>query len=160
MDETETDLTIRPARPDDRAFVLAALPRLAEFGPPPWRPPAELAAGEARTAEAFFTAAAPGAVMLVAERSGGERAGFVYLERVRDYFTGEEHGHVGIIVVAAGADGRGVGGALMRAAETWARDAGFRRLTLTVFAGNRRAREVYEHLGYRAETLRYVKLLG
>ena len=109
--------------------------------------------------EAFFAAAPPGAVMLVAERGRGERAGFVYLERVHDYFTGEEHGHVGIIVVAADADGRGAGGALMRAAERWAREAGFSRLTLTVFAGNRRAREVYEHLGYRAETLRYVKLL-
>ena len=76
----------------------------------------------------------------------------------RDYFTGEEHGHVGIIAVAAPAEGRGVGTALMRAAERWAQDAGFAKLTLTVFEGNRRARAIYEHLGYRPETLRYVKL--
>jgi RimJ/RimL family protein N-acetyltransferase len=32
-------------------------------------------------------------------------------------------------------------------------------LTLNVFAGNARARGVYERLGYAPETLRYVKAL-
>jgi GNAT superfamily N-acetyltransferase len=66
---------------------------------------------------------------------------------------------VSIIAVAAHAEGCGVAGALMRAAETWAREAGYGQLTLTVFEGNRHARAVYEQVGYRPETLRYVKLL-
>ena len=50
-------------------------------------------------------------------------------------------------------------GALMRAAEAWARAHGYRRLTLNVFEANHAARAVYEHLGYAPETLRYVKIL-
>lgn len=152
------DVAVRPAREGDREAILGAVARLAEFGPPPWRAPEELVAGETRAVREYFAGPPAGTLMLVAE-AGGEPVGFVYLERVRDYFTGEEHGHIGIVAVRAEADGQGVGGALMRAAEAWARSAGFSRLTLTVFEGNRRARAVYEHLGYRAETLRYVKLL-
>lgn len=47
----------------------------------------------------------------------------------------------------------------MRAAEVWACSSGFRRLTLNVFEANSRARAVYEHLNYRVEALRYVKVL-
>lgn len=159
MAETFPDVTVRPARADDLVFLLQAVERLPEFGPPDWRTPAELIDGEARAVRGFFAAPAPGATLLVATSGGGEPLGFVFLERVCDYFTGEEHGHVGIIAVAAHAERRGVAGTLMRAAETWAHDAGYRKLTLTVFEGNRRARAIYEHLGYRPETLRYVKLL-
>ena len=158
MAETPATVTIRPARQEDRAAILRAVARLAEFGPPPWRTAAELIAGETRAVEGYFAAPPPGTTVLVAAAESGESLGFVFLERTRDYFTGEEHGHVGIIAVAAPAEGRGVGTALMRAAERWAQDAGFAKLTLTVFEGNRRARAIYEHLGYRPETLRYVKL--
>ena len=48
---------------------------------------------------------------------------------------------------------------MMRAAEAWAREHGYRRLTLNVFEANHAARAVYEHLGYAPETLRYVKIL-
>ena len=47
----------------------------------------------------------------------------------------------------------------MRAAEAWARGRGYRKLTLNVFEGNARARAIYDHFGYRPETVRYVKLL-
>ena len=85
--------------------------------------------------------------------------GVVYLERLQDYFTLEQHGHVGMLVVAEEAEGKGVGGALMASAEAWAREHGYRKLTLNVFEGNQAARAVYEHLGYAPETLRYVKIL-
>ncbi|OYV93836.1 MAG: hypothetical protein B7Z68_08275 [Acidobacteria bacterium 21-70-11] len=159
MAETPPTVTIRPAREGDRAAILFAVTRLAEFGPPPWRTAAELVAGETRAVQGYFAAPPPGTTVLVAAAKGGEPLGFVFLERAHDYFTEEEHGHVGIIAVAAHAQGRGVAGALMRASERWARDAGYHKLTLTVFEGNRRARAIYEHLGYRPETLRYVKLL-
>jgi GNAT superfamily N-acetyltransferase len=151
--------SIRPARSDDRAFAVAAAQRLAT-GRPAWRTAEEVVAGETRTLEAFFSATPPsGSAMLIAESEGGERLGFVYLERLRDYFTLEEHGHVGMLVVAPEAEGRGVGSTLMRAAERWARERGDRRLTLAVFEENREARARYHHLGYATETLRYVKML-
>jgi GNAT superfamily N-acetyltransferase len=100
----------------------------------------------------------PSRCLLVAE-SGAAPLGFIYLEVLRDYFVGEEHGHIGILAVTEQAEGQGAGGALIRAAEAWARERGYRRLTLNVFEGNTRARAVYDHLGYRPETVRYVKLL-
>jgi GNAT superfamily N-acetyltransferase len=152
-------MKIRPAVPGDRPFVLAAAQRLASFEPPRWRAAQEIVEGERRTLRAFFDAPPEGASLLVAESDDGECRGFVYLERLNDYFTLEAHGHVGILVVAEEAAGRGVGGALMRAAESWAREQGYRKLTLTVFEANGAARGVYDHLGYAPETLRYVKVL-
>lgn len=152
-------MKIRSALPRDRAFVLAAAQRLAGLDPPPWRPAEDIVEGERRTLRGFFAAPADGSSLLIAESEQGENLGFAYLERLQDYFTLEAHGHVGILVVTEMAEGKGVGGALMRAAETWAREQGYRKLTLTVFEANRTARAVYEHLGYAAETLRYVKIL-
>ena len=152
-------MRIRTAIPGDRSFVLAAAQRLASFDPPSWRPAQEIVDGERRTLRAFFEACPDGSSLLVAESDDGEGLGFVYLERLHDYFTLEAHGHVGILVVTETAAGRGVGGALMRASEEWARQQGYGKLTLTVFEANAPARAVYEHLGYAAETLRYVKTL-
>jgi hypothetical protein len=42
------NLSVRPARPDDRRFVLETAKRLDEFGPPPWQ-----------TAESVVTAESP-----------------------------------------------------------------------------------------------------
>ena len=151
-------MRIRPVVPDDRGFVMAAAHRLASFGPPAWRPSEDIVNGEARTLEAFFAAPPDGSALLIAE-SEGKSLGFVYLERLQDYFTLEHHGHVGMLVVAEEAEGKGVGGALMRVAEAWAREHGYRRLTLNVFEANQAARAMYEHLGYAPETLRYVKIL-
>jgi GNAT superfamily N-acetyltransferase len=151
-------IAIRPAGPEDRAFTLEAVMRLGAFGPPPWRTVEEIGEADARVVRAFFEKPPEGAALLVAD-SEGAAVGFIYLEVLRDYFVGEEHGHVGILAVTDAAEGKGAGGALMREAEAWARGRGYRRLTLNVFDGNARARAVYEHLGYRAETLRYVKFL-
>jgi len=152
-------VTIRHALPDDRAFVLAAAQRLASFGPPAWRPAEEIVHREEQTLREFFEAPPKGSALLIAESGQGGTVGFAYLETLRDYFTLAEHGHVGMVVVTGEAERGGLGGALMRAAESWAREQGYSRLTLTTFEGNHGARAVYEHLGYAVETLRYVKML-
>jgi GNAT superfamily N-acetyltransferase len=151
-------LAVRPATRDDAAFVLETARRLASFELPAGRSAAEIVGGEARTLRAFFEAPPSGTRLLVAE-ADGRPAGFAYLEPLTDYFTGERHGHVGILAVAAGAEGRGVGKALLSAAEDWARGSGWRKLTLNVLETNRRARGVYERVGFAPESLRYVKWL-
>jgi len=152
-------MKIRRALPDDQGFVAGAVHRLASFDPPAWRPPEDIVQGEARTLQAFFAAPPAGSELLIADSDQGGRLGFAYLERLQDYFTLEWHGHVGMLVVIEEAEGKGVGSALMRAAEAWARDGGYRKLTLNVFAANRKARALYEHLGYAPETERYVRIL-
>ena len=152
-------ISIRPAREDDRAFVTATAERLSAFGPPAWRTAREVVDGELRTIDEFFSAAEPGTALLVAESPAGDRLGFVFLQQLQDYFTLERHGHIGIIAVSAAAEGSGAGKALMDAAGGWARAQGFRILTLSVFEHNRRARDVYEHLGFAPDTIRYLKVL-
>jgi GNAT superfamily N-acetyltransferase len=151
-------ITVRDARPSDRDFVLTQVVRLAAFGTPPGRTAEEIVEGEARTLRAFFDAPHPPETLLIAE-TGGARRGFMFLEEKQDYFTLNAHGHIGILVVTTEAEGRGVGAALMRAAEGWAGARGYETLTLGVFEDNRRARTVYEHFGYRPDTVRYLKRL-
>lgn len=55
------------------------------------------------------------------------------------------------ITVRSDARGIGVGRALMRALEEWAREYGVDRITLGVFAGNDRAIGLYRALGYAEE---------
>ena len=158
MSARSASVLVRPAVPGDRPFALATVMRLGAFGPPPWRTSDEIGEADARVVRGFFDDPPAGASLLVAEADGAP-LGFIYLETLRDYFVGEEHGHVGILAVTEAAEGKGGGGALMRAAEAWARARGYRKLTLNVFEGNARARAIYDHFGYRPETMRYVKLL-
>jgi GNAT superfamily N-acetyltransferase len=151
-------IIVRGGTAADRDFVIDTARRFAAFGPPAWRSALEIVAGEVRCLDDFFDGRVEGALLL-AEQSG-DPLGFAFLEPAVDYFSGEKHGHVGMIAVTEAAEGRGAGASLMRAAEDWARSRGYPKLTLNVFEGNHRARQVYERFGYQVETLRYVKLLG
>ena len=152
-------ITVRDGTAADRDFVIDTARRFAAFGPPPWRSAQEVVAGEVRCLDDFFDGRLTGRALLIAEDTGVP-AGFAFLEPAVDYFSGERHGHVGMIAVTEAAEGRGAGAALMRAAEDWARARGYSKLTLNVFEGNRRAREVYERFGYQVETIRYVKTIA
>lgn len=58
------------------------------------------------------------------------------------------------VMVARDRRRRGVGRALMEAAESWARESGVRKLELHVFPHNTAAIALYEGLGYRREGIR------
>jgi GNAT superfamily N-acetyltransferase len=151
-------MIVRRSVPADWEFVMATAERLGASGPS-WRTPSEVVEGELRTLQAHFDGHSPGSTLLVAEPEPGTLLGFVFLETHHDYFTQEEHGHVGVLAVTEGAEGQGIAALLIDAAEAWARERRYRLLTLNVFDRNRHARDVYEHLGYRPETVKYVKLL-
>jgi len=150
---------VRPAVANDRAPVLALVPRLHAFGPAELHPPEVLDAGEGRTLERYFDSPAEHSCLFVAESDEGAVLGAAYAEQAEDYFTLEAHGHLGILMVAAEAEGRGIGRALLESVEHWALAQGYRFVTLNVFTTNTRARSVYERAGYRADTVRYVKEL-
>ena len=81
----------------------------------------------------------------------------VCLTTQEDYFTHEPVPHIEVLAVDPAAQGRGVARALMHAAESWAREQGFERISLNVWVQNERARGLYEHLGYEPETMHYLK---
>ena len=151
-------ISVREGTSADRDFVIDTARRFAAFGPPSWRSALEVVAGEVRCLDEFFDGRLPDRTLVIVEDDDSP-AGFVFLEPAVDYFSGEPHGHLGMIAVTEGAEGRGIGTALMRAAEDWARGRGYAKLTLNVFEGNTRARNVYERFGYNVETIRYTKKL-
>jgi ribosomal protein S18 acetylase RimI-like enzyme len=53
----------------------------------------------------------------------------------------------------------GIGRALMRAGEAWARERGLPVLSLDMWSTNQGALAFYERLGYRPESLRLMKAL-
>jgi len=152
-------IQIRAATEADREFMVGVVPRLRAFGPPPLRPDDALDRGERETLERALENPADDAVLLIAEMEGIGPAGVAYALTATDYFTREPHGHLSILAVAEAGEGRGAGRALMAAVEAWSAARGHRFITLNVFAGNSRARAVYERAGYGEDVLRYVKVL-
>ena len=160
---TPDPITIRPATPADREFVIGLVPRLRAFGPPPLRPPEALDEAEVRALSRAFDVlpegGPDGAVLFVAEHPREGAVGAAYAETATDYFTQEKHGHLAILMVAEAGEGKGAGRALLQAVESWSATQGHRFITLNVFAGNSRARTVYERAGYSLDTIRYLKEL-
>jgi ribosomal protein S18 acetylase RimI-like enzyme len=152
-------IDIRPATIDDAEWILPLSARLHDFGPPAWRPREEMDAAVAAAIEAALRTPEDGQVVLVARGENGEPLGFVHVHSAVDYFTHETHSHVSDLAITREAEGRGVGRALMDAAESLAIARGHRLLTLNVFDANHRARRLYDRLGYSPDTTKLVKVL-
>lgn len=144
--------TIRRYEPRDARAVLAMADRLT-VGVAPWRD-----AGAVRTAVRGWVSGAlsgdpiTGDPVWVAELDGAV-VGFVHAGE-RTHFSGERDGYVGELVVAEPAARRGIGRALLAAAEDWAAGRGLRRLSLETGAANTTARAFYAALGYQEEDVR------
>ena len=152
-------MNIRPASSADRDAILALVRRLAERGTPPGRDERQIAAVDMQTMTTALGDASPQSVVLVAEESNAI-IGFVHVRTVTDYYTQASIGHVSDIVVQQEAEGKGVGHALIEAAQAWARSQGYVMMQLYVLPENTAARKLYERMGYRAEWLKYVKPLS
>lgn len=154
-----TSFSIRPATSGDRARVLTLAERLAAFGPTT-RPALEIIAREQKALADALARPDPGSMLLVAEHPELGLVGVLLLESRRDYFSDGPHGHVAILAVAREAEGQGLGRAFLAAAEAWGRAQAFQRLTLSVFADNERAKELYGRQGWRPELETYFKALA
>jgi GNAT superfamily N-acetyltransferase len=149
---------IRLATAADREFLVGIADRLADFAHPAWRTREEIADGDRRALVDALDHPSPDRDLFIAEVDG-TCAGCLLMWTLEDYFAHLRHAHVSVLAVTRAAEGRGVGRALMERAERWARDRGYRRITLNVFDSNHRARSLYERTGYAPETRRYVKEL-
>ena len=149
-------IRFRTAIAADRDVVVALAERLADFDLPPGRTAREIAQADIHLFDAQLAQPADDVLFLVAEE-GVAVLGTVFVNTRTDYFTGSVVAYVEVLAVAETAAGRGIARQLMDATERWARERGYHRVELAVFANNRRARGFYEHLGYREEFLRCVK---
>lgn len=155
----QTDVRVRPADPGDEPFLLGLMARLAEFPTPAWRPPPEITTADHAILRGALHGPRPDAIIRVAVTAEGNPLGYVFATTHTDYFTREPVAHVEVLAIAPEAEGRGLARLLMENAESWARERGYRRVTLNVFDGNARARGLYQRLGYLPETIHYLKEL-
>ncbi len=150
-------LTIRPHQPQDIPWILSLADRLTAFDLPAWRQAETINDANQLLLKKALEEPEPGSAFLVAETDGGVRAGFIFLQIEKEFFSGQPQGYISDLVVHPDHEGQGVGRALMQAADAWAQDSGFPVLTLYVFANNARARQLYEKVGFRAELIKYAK---
>ena len=94
----------------------------------------------------------------MAQDDQAERLGFASVTH-DTHFTGERQAYIGELATSESAEGQGVGKTLLQACEQWARDQGYRIITLTTGAANSRALGFYHHLGYRDEDVKLIKIL-
>ncbi len=85
--------------------------------------------------------------------------GCLWMGNAVDQVEGDRHAHVFLLYVVPEHRRRGIGSALMRHAESWARERGDRRLGLQVFADNAIALHLYKSLGFQVRSLWMLKPL-
>ncbi len=151
--------TLRIAEPADEPAIHRLSEQLAAFPVPAWRTPADIARADHVILHQALTGSSPDALVLLADGADGRAVGVLFVSTRTDYFTGRPHAHVEVVALDPAVQGVGLGRRLMEEAEHWARGLGYEAITLNVFAGNRRALDLYERLGYRPETLHLWKAL-
>lgn len=150
--------SIRPeCSPEDRAFIESLNPRLAHVINAPTH-----SCDEVRNFQALFTATAwdhkeKNNAMFVAVSSGGEKIGYINIREGTDDILAEPMGYIALLAIKKNYEGKGVARALIKTAQSWAKDSGYKRVYLDVFASNTRALEFYKREGFEAETLRMVR---
>ncbi|NSW52809.1 MAG: GNAT family N-acetyltransferase [Anaerolineae bacterium] len=148
---------IRPFTARDAAFITQLVARFSDFDLPPWREKTDVDRTNNRALQQAMENQEEGSVILVAEEDEAGPVGFIHLQTETDYFSGKQQGYISDVAVSRGHEGKGIGRMLMLAAENWAQEMGYEILTLYVFAGNIRARQMYERLGFQPDLLKYAK---
>lgn len=152
------EIVIRPATDQDRDFVAQFAWSLLEFGSSAWKDSTALAPGFRKVLADAVSNQNPRAAVLIAQDNRGDRLGFVSLT-VHEDVTGAERAHVADLAVREDARRSGIGRALMRAAEAWARERHLLAVGLDVWSTNERAMAFYHHLGFRPESSHLIKEL-
>lgn len=101
----------------------------------------------------------PGVLMLVAETSGGETIGHLWLALERQP-GGGGGAWIYDIEILPEHRGQGFGRALLNSAEREAVGHGIDSIGLNVFGTNKVARELYESSGYTVATMQLKKMIG
>ncbi|HZV70900.1 MAG TPA: GNAT family N-acetyltransferase [Saprospiraceae bacterium] len=155
----DPSLQIRLATIEDEDFIVSLIPRLTEFGPPPWRYVPDMTEYDILIILKSLHEQPEGTVIFIAEDENQAPLGFIHLFLGSDYYYKEKHANISDLIIAKDAEGRGAGQKLLQKGEEWARSHGFHWITLSVFAQNQRARDLYQRMGYGEDIMKYVKEL-
>ena len=150
------DFVIREAVSADIPHILKIMPRLAEFELPPRRTSEMLWSEDAKLLKRWADGDAPHCFVHVADCDGSV-VGVTIVTLGEEFFDHTPSAHLEVVCVAKSADGHGVGRTLIANAEAEAQQRGAGSLSLHVVANNRRARHVYQKIGFTEELVRCIK---
>jgi len=150
-------IDIEPADPQDCDAMLALFPRLASFKLPNGRNPDHLWGGDAEMLRNWARDGNADCIVHVAKISDGSIVGVTMVTLRPEMLSHAPSAHLEAIAVSEEAEGKGVGKALLEAAEAGARERGALSMSLHVFSTNARARRVYQRAGFDEELIRCIK---
>ena len=143
-------IEVRNGEPSDREFIADLAKRTVQTSVAPFRHPPASALERALSRLLLAVDEQPH-VTLVAE-CDARRAGFILLiDGLPDEMTAMPQGFIAYMAVEPALQRRGVGSALLKAAETEAKRRGLPYMTLMVTEGNLAAQTLYERGGYVTE---------
>ena len=150
-------ISVESADPQDCEAMLELFPRLASFELPDGRNPGHLWGGDAEMLRDWATTGNDDCLVHVAKETDGSIVGVTMVTLRPELLSHAPSAHLEALAVAEKAEGKGVGKALLEAAEAGARERGALSMSLHVFSTNKRARRVYERAGYDEELIRCIK---
>ncbi|MBU3006176.1 GNAT family N-acetyltransferase [Paraglaciecola arctica] len=152
----KNDVVIRPANEDDKAFIFALSPYLAEVAKLDWHTAEDIQKMQDNyISEMLAKTSVPNATLIAEVKD--TPLGFVHVRTHKDGISGETCGTVPLLAVSPKSQGLGLGKILMASAEKWTKNQGCRLLHLEVFANNAKANGFYEGIGFKPEMLHLVK---
>ena len=150
---------LRAATSADLDSIAVLFPRLASFELTPNRSAEDLWRGDLQLLNDWGAGKVPHCLVLVAVDGEETILGVAMAQLREELLSHMPSAHLEVLVVRDGAEGQGIGQALIHAIEAAVRDRGAQSLTLHVFSTNTRARALYERLGYVSELIRCIKFL-
>ena len=148
---------ILDAKAADLADMLPHFPRLADFELPPKRQPHYFWETDEAALKAWAAGNEPSLLVQKAVDKSGILLGFTITRMGEEFLSHEPSAHLEVVLVTKAAEGMGVAKALIYAAEENAQKHGAKSMSLHVIGTKKRARQVYQHLGYYEEIIRNIK---
>ncbi len=150
---------IRPVRKEDHRFIIDMASRFLDFPQEEWRDREKMLEVQIHLAKEAIAGRPHGSELYVAADEEGNLLGYILLGIAPDFYTGESRAYAYTMVVNKETEGKGVGKILMKHAEDWAREKGYKHIALSVLAKNTRALSLYQKAGYQPEAISLVKFL-
>jgi len=151
-------ITIRAAIKSDHEYILSLSPQLSEVANLTWHTEEVVQQMQDDYITENLSQTTEPHTTLIAEQNG-QSLGFIHAHAHEDSISGEKCGTVPLLAVSPEAQGMGVGQLLMKSAEDWAKEQGYRLLHLEVFSNNTKAHGFYQALGFKDETIHMIKSL-
>jgi ribosomal protein S18 acetylase RimI-like enzyme len=97
--------------------------------------------------------------VLMPTRDRDRKIACLWIGTAIDQVTGTRHPNIFLIYVDRSYRRQGIAKALMKHAQTWAKEQGFHQIGLQVFTDNQPAIELYQQLGYQQRAISMMKEL-